>query len=191
MGCWGITAFESDAGLDAVGCIRENLPEDGCLNLENMIEVLEADEWSRPPDATEGVSHSSMMALAEVTLKLREGDLQGLDYEDEWEKDEKKFSAITSIYADRESVQWLKEYLSDTLRYSRENAKQEAKIGRHGNGWYKEQDWTSWQAHMEKLIGSIDELLQMPEEEIRLPSPETKEKLSMSEDQRFHMGGIA
>ena len=24
MGCWGITAFESDAGLDAVCCIRRS-----------------------------------------------------------------------------------------------------------------------------------------------------------------------
>ena len=31
MGCWGITAFESDAGLDAVDFIRNNLPEDGKL----------------------------------------------------------------------------------------------------------------------------------------------------------------
>lgn len=29
MGCWGITAFESDEGLDALGCIRKNLPKDG------------------------------------------------------------------------------------------------------------------------------------------------------------------
>lgn len=26
MGCWGITALESDDGLDAVGCVRYNLP---------------------------------------------------------------------------------------------------------------------------------------------------------------------
>lgn len=32
MGCWGITAFESDAGLDAVCCIRRSLPRMGSWN---------------------------------------------------------------------------------------------------------------------------------------------------------------
>ena len=37
MGCWGITALESDNGLDAVRCVRYNLPADNwtwekCLN---------------------------------------------------------------------------------------------------------------------------------------------------------------
>ena len=27
MGCWGITALESDNGLDAVRCVRYNLPK--------------------------------------------------------------------------------------------------------------------------------------------------------------------
>ena len=41
MGCWGITAFESDAGLDAVDLIRENLPDDGKMNLKTMIRLLQ------------------------------------------------------------------------------------------------------------------------------------------------------
>ncbi len=32
MGCWGITAFESDAGLDAISLIRKHLPEQGDVN---------------------------------------------------------------------------------------------------------------------------------------------------------------
>ena len=38
MGCWGITAFESDAGLDAVCCIRRSLPKDGKLELDAVIQ---------------------------------------------------------------------------------------------------------------------------------------------------------
>ena len=33
MGCWGITAFESDAGLDAISLIRKHLPEQGDVEL--------------------------------------------------------------------------------------------------------------------------------------------------------------
>ena len=38
MGCWGITAFESDTGLDAIGLIRNHLPEQGDVKLQQMIE---------------------------------------------------------------------------------------------------------------------------------------------------------
>ena len=43
MGCWGITAFESDAGLDAVCCIRRSLPKDGKLELDAVIQRLQQD----------------------------------------------------------------------------------------------------------------------------------------------------
>ena len=36
MGCWGITAFESDAGLDALAAIRTQIQKDGTLKLEDM-----------------------------------------------------------------------------------------------------------------------------------------------------------
>lgn len=50
MGCWGITAFESDAGLDAVCCIRRSLPKDGKLELDAVIQRLQQDSWNRPAD---------------------------------------------------------------------------------------------------------------------------------------------
>lgn len=40
MGCWGITAFESDAGLAAVGFLRKNLPENEKLELGEIISAL-------------------------------------------------------------------------------------------------------------------------------------------------------
>ena len=46
MGCWGITAFESDEGLDAVEFIRESIPEDGKLELETLVETLKRDSWN-------------------------------------------------------------------------------------------------------------------------------------------------
>lgn len=48
MGCWGITALESDDGLDAVGCIRYNLPKNGQLDLGEMLERLKKDQWNAP-----------------------------------------------------------------------------------------------------------------------------------------------
>lgn len=49
MGCWGITALESDAGLDAVGFIRDMLPEGGGIRLEQMIAALKKITGTRRP----------------------------------------------------------------------------------------------------------------------------------------------
>ena len=48
MGCWGITAFESDEGLDAVEFIRESIPEDGKAGSETLVETLGQDSWNAP-----------------------------------------------------------------------------------------------------------------------------------------------
>ena len=67
MGCWGITAMQSDDGLDAVEFIREHLPKDGKLELSAIIQSLLQDEWNRPPEVTAGQPHTSPMALGEVS----------------------------------------------------------------------------------------------------------------------------
>lgn len=100
MGCWGITAFESDAGLDAVGLIRKNLPKDGRLEVERLIAVLQRDGWNAPPDVTDGESHTSLMALAEIMVKFLDRDLRGLD----GAENDHRFDAVTSVTASREAV---------------------------------------------------------------------------------------
>ena len=83
----------------------------------------------------------------------------------------RKFAFMTSFTADKESIGWLQGYLTDTLKYSRENATR----GRKWNGWFKEKDWNNWQNHMECLIRHMDELLSTPEDTIELIQPETQE----------------
>lgn len=80
MGCWGITALESDDGLDAVGCVRYNLPADGQLDLGEMLERLKKDRWNAPCDVKLGCAHTSPMALAEIIVKYLDGDPGSLDY---------------------------------------------------------------------------------------------------------------
>ncbi|MGB8451689.1 MAG: DUF4259 domain-containing protein [Anaerocolumna sp.] len=82
MGCWGITAFESDTGLDAIDFIRRNLPEDGKLYLEKIIKALRQDNWNVPADTKDAESHTSPMALAEMLIKFLVGDIDGLDYKE-------------------------------------------------------------------------------------------------------------
>lgn len=171
MGCWGITAFESDAGLDAVGLLRDHLPEDGRLELEHLIEALQKDGWNAPPDAHDGQPHTSPMALAETMVKFLDQDMSGLDYDEDWAAQDRKFSTITSFSASKESVQWLQGYITDTLKHARENAAQENNCG----GWFKKEDWINWQKHMEGLAGRLDMLLASTENRIELISaPEQK-----------------
>lgn len=175
MGCWGITAFESDAGLDAVGMFREHLSEDGRLELEHLIEALQKDDWNAPPDVRDGQPHTSAMALAEMIVKFLDQDMGGLDYDEDWAAQDRKFSTVTSFSASKESIRWLHGYISDTLRHARKNAAQ----GHHWGGWFKKEDWLRWQKHMEELAGRLDVLLAAPENRVQLIPPlEQKRKFS-------------
>ncbi len=80
MGCWGITAFESDAGLDSVEFIRKNIPGDGRLELGKIIEAMQKENYL-VYDVTDGLSHSGPMALVEVIIKMNGWDFSDLDYD--------------------------------------------------------------------------------------------------------------
>ncbi len=164
MGCWGITAFESDAGLDAVCFIREHLPENGSLKLEELIQALRQDNWNAPSEISSGESHTSPMALAEIVIKFADHDMDGLDYAGEWAVKDKKFGSITSFEASKESLRWLRDYLVDTLQSAVKNAEQ----GRKWNGWFEKKNWVGWQEHMAALAGRLDGLLAAPEECVEL-----------------------
>lgn len=187
MGCWGITAFESDAGLDAVGLIRENLPEDGRLELEKLIADLRQDSWNAPSDVTDGESHTSPMALAEIMVKFLDHDMAGLDYDGDKAAQDKKFSSVTSFSASKESVQWLRDYISDTLKYAKENAVDDSKWG----GWFKEKDWIGWQKHMEGLTGRLDVLLASPENHIELLLPQEQENSSITNRKKENNNAVS
>ena len=169
MGCWGITSFESDAGLDSVSYIRSILPGDGKLDLGKVIDALQKDDV-RIPDVQDAESHTSPMALAEIVARFLEHDIGDLDYDADWAAKDKKFADITSFSASKESIRWLREYLSDTLKYARENAEFKAGHGTNWNGWFKEKDWIGWQEHMENLVNQLDTLLSCPKERLELVS---------------------
>jgi hypothetical protein len=61
------------------------------------------------------------VALAEMLVKFLDGDIDGLDYIESRTANERKFSALISFIASRESVLWLRDYISDTLLGSQEN----------------------------------------------------------------------
>lgn len=171
MGCWGITAFESDAGLDAVGFIRKNLPEEGNLELGKIIEAMQAESWL-VPNTEDAYHHTGPMALAETIVKFIDRDFSNLDYDEDWAKNDKKFSSVTSFTSSKESLQWLRDYISDTLKYAKENGMSRAEhatdeCDKHG-GWFKESDWIDWQNHMSALVNRMDTILTLSEHQIDL-----------------------
>lgn len=171
MGCWGITAFESDAGLDSVDYIRRILPQDGKLELGKVIESLQRDDV-RLPDVQDAESHTSPMALAEIMVKILDGDASSLDYSEEWAAEDKKFSSMTSFTASKESILWLRNYVSDTLGCAKKNAEFHAKYGEKWGGWFEEKNWIGWQEHMKELVSRLNTLLASPENAIELISPQ-------------------
>lgn len=171
MGCWGITALESDDGLDAVGFIRHNLPQDGQLDLGKMLELLQKDQWNAPCDVRLGCSHTSPMALAEVIIKYLDGEPGSLDYDEEWAAKDNKFRSITSFTAERTALRELRDYLADTLKYARANAEQQIKAGELPGGWFDPKNWDGWQKHMEGLIHRLDDVLALEGSTVELARP--------------------
>ena len=82
MGCWGITAFESDAGLDAISLIRKHLPEQGDVELRQMLAWLKADSWNAPPEVSEGVSHTCLLYTSSHRLWRALSERRGEGYVD-------------------------------------------------------------------------------------------------------------
>lgn len=170
MGSWGITALESDGGLDAVGAIRE-LAADGTMDLKEVLSVLKQEEWYAPP-AKQGQIHSGIEALAELMLKYREGAAEDLDHPHE----EVKFSSVSSFAAEKDDLQWIREYLSDTLCSAIEKTeKAEVTWG----GWFREPDWNAWRERMRMLIDTMDTLLSLPGDPIELQNAQPAETEEM------------
>ena len=80
MGCWGISALQSDSGLDAISYVRKKLLWEGRLDLDTVIDTLQKSSWNRPPEASEGLSHTSFMAVAELIVLYLNKDAASLDY---------------------------------------------------------------------------------------------------------------
>ena len=76
------------------------------------------------------------MAVAELIVKFQEKDFSALD----GIRGDKKFSSLSSFTASKESLQWVREYLSETLFYSRKCAKEQEKSGVLWGGWFQERD---------------------------------------------------
>ncbi len=159
MGCWGITALESDAGLDALELIRKNLPKDGRMKVKELLKIINEDEWNKPPVTEAGESHTGVMMLAELMVKFQDGTIQEMEF-----IPQKPFEKIVSFTADYASVVWMKSYLFDTL----EQAKANAENGIQWNGWFQEEDWSAWQIHMKNLVERLSDILQqnIPEMEL-------------------------
>lgn len=168
MGAWGITAFESDAGLDVIDSIREELPKDGELTLQNLLEAVQNSRWRELSDPQLGDSHTSPLAVTELIFKIQDGDYAVVDYEDDWAKDDNKFQDMSSFTADKESILWLKDYLTETLSAARNNAANSIDPADPYNGWFYKENWEGWQQHMETMIERLGELYARPGDEIDL-----------------------
>lgn len=175
MGCWGITAFESDSGLDAVETIRHVLPKDGNLELAAVIETLRQTAGELP-DVELAHSHSGPIALADIIAKFVDGDISRLDYDDEaWEQDG-KFKEIHTFTAAKETLAWLRAYVADTLKIRVAAAAESAKSGcptdydyrPEWGGWREERDWMEWQKYLQSLIATLDTLLAEPGESVQI-----------------------
>lgn len=191
MGCWGVSTFESDDGLDCVALIQFRLPDNGKLELGTLITDIHEDVEQALfylPFSSKGQSHTYPMALAEVILKFlnqEQGEMGVVD------KDIKRFDDVVSFTATKDSVQWVRDYLAETLSHAKANA-----IARSDwNGWVSEESWIEWQKHISMLIQAMDKLLDSPADTIVLYEEsgltqlmKAANRLERNSNYRFHAG---
>ncbi len=157
MGAWGITAFESDAGLDVNSFIKKNLPQDRNLTLKTLLDTVKKSEYYTEGESKIGDSHPSPLTITEIIFKIKDNDFKEIDYE--WDKPGEKYSTLGSFTADKESLIWLKDFLTDNLASARQNTEpKEGKIVHEYNGWFFKDNWIGWQKHMETLIERLAKL---------------------------------
>lgn len=173
MGCWGITAFQSDTGLDAIEYIRKALPTDGKLKLSDALSVLKKEKYIEP--VTSMWSHTGPMALAELYFKFVDKDISNLDYDEEWAKDDNKFSSLKSFVADKDTLKFLRDYIENSLNYCVANA-------HYANSWFKQENWFKWQDHMKNLVNRLDEHVNRPEALIEVMNQAESENTLEVED---------
>ena len=95
MGCWGIEAFQSDIGLDALGMIKDSFSESRKLDMGQVLHKMKENGDGYVPDPTTGESHSGPMMAAEIICRFLEGSSGELDYG--WEPETRWFSALESF----------------------------------------------------------------------------------------------
>jgi len=158
MGCWGIEALASDAGMDAWDdLLMECLTEDGKLELNQMIDSIKRDPLYVVPNATDGY-YIEPLVIAELIIRF----INQSSY---------RYEEITSCAVDKKSVRWIRKYVSDTLQSRIKVVECAAKSGAdkytRWDGW-TEEDWHRWQTHMSELIGALGKLLSSPVDPIEL-----------------------
>ena len=116
-------------------------------------------------------SHTSVMALAELMLKFVDGrKVKSLDYDGNGGRGILRFDSITSFIAHRDTIQWIRNYIFDTLWNVKKHARFQAENGEKWGGWFEEKNWIGWQEHMAELVSRLDTLLESSEAEIRADS---------------------
>lgn len=97
-------------------------------------------------------------------MKFLDGETAELDFYDLCESKSVRFSGISSFTADKESIQYLQEYLSEHLKYKHQMDDFGEKYGEKWGGFVKEPDWIEWHGHMEFLIHRMNLMLASNEE---------------------------
>ena len=97
-------------------------------------------------------------------MKFLDGEAAELDFYGLCESKSIRFSGISSFTADKQSIKYLQEYLSEHLKYKRQMDDFGEKYGEKWGGFVKELDWIEWQEHMEFLIHRMNLLLASDEE---------------------------
>ncbi|WP_405104481.1 DUF4259 domain-containing protein [Paenibacillus sp. FSL K6-1217] len=137
MGAWGITALESDEGLDLVAAIEDMLPRD-TLDLGELMTKFGEDHF---------LYDGTVLALAELYIEFLEKGRLDYDHEEKV----RSLTQVRAFTADRISLGALLEHLNVIWTDIEGDCE-----GDLAELWRESPSWDEWRAHVQQLIAKLD-----------------------------------
>jgi Domain of unknown function (DUF4259) len=158
MGAWGLTALESDQGLDVVDFVKRFVSnikaEPVNLDTAELIDAMKKDGFfGQNFEEVDFYFDNSAMALAELYLMFKHSGK--LDYEDE-NQSQDLAKRVKSFVADKAALSFILRYLNDIKL----NEIKSEKPDKHGNReiielWRESNNWDEWKANLNNLIEEL------------------------------------
>jgi Domain of unknown function (DUF4259) len=153
MGAWGITALESDQGLDVVDFVKRfvsNIKAQPVnIDMAELINAMKKEGFfGRNFEEVDFYFDNAAMALAELYLMFKHTGK--LDYDDE-NQSQDLAKRVKSFVADKAALSFILQYLNDI---------KSEKPDKYGNReiielWRESGSWDEWKANLTNLIEEL------------------------------------
>jgi|GEM_PF-5428949 len=154
MSTYGITALDCESSYKIAGLFGDWIPKNGKVTLKSFIDRWEDDDNIA---ALFRGAYPEPIVFAELIIKY---NINHFDYFNHFDK---RWSKIKSFIANKKSIKWLRDFISETLVQTVVESEYDTICGygveKWGGLWTQESEWIAWQKHMVNLVDYFDKII--------------------------------